>query len=373
MPSSLFTPFALRGLTLANRVVVSPMCQYSADDGSATDWHMQHLGMLTHSGAALVVIEATGVERDGRITPGCLGLYSDANEAALKRVIEGCRKFSKTPIGIQLAHAGRKASAAVPWKGGGPLKPEDGAWQAVAPSAIPFSDGWHTPRALSLDEIDRIVQSFATAARRALRIGLDEVELHIAHGYLMHSFLSPISNRREDAYGGSLKNRMRMPLRVAEAVRKAWPLDKPMGARITGTDWLDAGFSLDDAVVFARALKARGCDFVCVSSGGIMGKMTVPAAPGYLVPHAARIRREADIPTRAIGLIVTPHQAESVIAEGNADMVGLARAILDDPRWAWHAAEALGATAAYPVQYERVRATAWPGARLARPAAQAAE
>jgi 2,4-dienoyl-CoA reductase-like NADH-dependent reductase (Old Yellow Enzyme family) len=367
MTSALFSPIALRGLTLANRIVVSPMCQYSAADGSATDWHVQHLGLLSHVGAALVVIEATAVEREGRITLGCLGLYSDANEQALSRAVNAYRRYSKTPIGIQLAHAGRKGSAARPWEGGGPLKSETGAWTTVAPSALPFDDGWHTPAALSLDEIERIIASFATAARRAHRIGLDEVELHCAHGYLMAEFLSPLANRRTDAYGGSLENRMRFPLRVAAAVRAVWPAAKPLGARISVCDWVEGGFTPDDAVALSRALKEQGCDFVCASSGGITGKIKVPFGPGYLLPYAARIRREAGIASRAVGFIVTPQQAEAAIAEGQADMVSMARSILDDPRWGWHAAEALGATAAYPPQYDRVRPASWPGAKMARP------
>ncbi len=365
--SKLFSPLKLRGLTLDNRIVVAPMCQYSADDGSATDWHIQHVGMLSHSGASLVVLEATGVEREGRITPGCLGLYSDENERALKRVVDSVRRYSKTPLGIQLAHAGRKASAAPPWQGAKPLRPEQGAWQTMAPSALPFDEGWHTPQALSRGEIDRIVESFARSAERARRIGLDEVELHCAHGYLLAEFLSPIANRREDEYGGSLENRMRLALRVAEAVRAVWPADKPMGARITGTDWIEGGFSTDEAVVLSRELKARGCDFICVSSGGIAGKVRPPVAAGYLLPHAERVKHEAEVATRAVGFIVTPQLAEAAIAEEKADMVALARAMLDDPRWGWHAAEALGAEASYPPQYERVRPSAWPGAKMARP------
>ncbi len=365
--SKLFSPFSLRGLTLENRIVVAPMCQYSADDGSATDWHMQHVGLLSHAGAALVVLEATGVEREGRITPQCLGLYSDENERALKRVVDATRRYSKTPLGIQLAHAGRKASVASPWNGAKPLKPAEGAWPTMGPSAVPFDEGWPAPRALSRGEIDRIVESFARAAERARRIGFDEVELHCAHGYLAAEFLSPLANKREDEYGGSLANRMRFVLRVAAAVRAVWPADKPMGARITGTDWAEGGFGTDDAVVLARELKARGCDFVCVSSGGITPKARAPVAAGYLLPHAERVRREAEIATRAVGFIVTAKQAEAAIAEGKADLVALARAVLDDPRWGWHAAEELGAVAAYPVQYERVRPSAWPGAKMARP------
>ena len=368
MTSQLFTPIALRGLTLANRIVISPMCQYSADDGSATDWHMQHLGMLSHAGAGLVVIEATGVEREGRITHGCLGLYSDANEAALARVLAAYRRYSKTPIGIQLAHAGRKASTSRPWEGGGALKANENPWPTVAPSAVAFDDGWHTPKALTIGEIDRIVEAFTTATRRALRLGLDEVELHCAHGYLIAEFLSPLANRREDDYGGSLANRMRLALRVAAAVRAVWPEDKPLGARISSTDWTEGGFTPDDAVVLARELKAQGCDFVCCSSGGIAGKIRVPAGPNYQVPFAARVKRESGVPSRAVGMIVTPHQAEAIIANGEADMVAFARAVLDDPHWGWHAAEALGGTVDYPPQYERARATTWPGAKLARPA-----
>jgi 2,4-dienoyl-CoA reductase-like NADH-dependent reductase (Old Yellow Enzyme family) len=365
--SKLFSPLKLRGLTLANRIVVAPMCQYSADDGSATDWHMQHVGLLSHSGAALVVLEATGVEREGRITPGCLGLYSDDNERALKRVVDAARRYAKTPLGIQLAHAGRKASATPPWQGAKPLRTGDGAWPTMGPSALPFDEGWPTPKEMTKGEIDRVVESFARAAERARRIGFDEVELHCAHGYLMASFLSPISNRRQDEYGGSLENRMRLVLRVAEAVRAVWPVDKPMGARITGTDWVEGGFSTDDAVVLARELKARGCDFICVSSGGVNGKAKAPVAQGFLLPLARRVKHEANVATRAVGFIVTAPQAEAAIAEEKADMVALARAVLDDPRWAWHAAELLGAEAAYPVQYERVRPSAWPGAKMARP------
>ncbi|HUB97504.1 MAG TPA: NADH:flavin oxidoreductase/NADH oxidase [Stellaceae bacterium] len=367
MTSALFSPIALRGLTLANRIVISPMCQYSADDGSATDWHVQHLGLLSHVGAGLVVIEATGVEREGRITPGCLGLYSDANETALARAVQSYRRWSKTPIGIQLAHAGRTASASRPWEGGKPLRQDQGAWQTVAPSAIPFDQGWHTPKALTRGEIERIVGAFALAARRSARIGLDEVELHVSHGYLMAEFLSPLSNHREDEYGGSLENRMRFVLQVAEAVRAEWPSDRAMGARITATDWVEGGFTVDEAIVLSRALKERGCDFVCVSSGGGAGGIRTPTSPGYLLPYAERVRKEAGVATRAVGMIVTPAQAEAAIAAGQADMIAMARAILDDPRWGWHAALALDAKVAYPPQYDRVRAELWPGLKLAHP------
>ncbi len=373
MSSPLFTPIALRQLTLPNRIVISPMCQYSAEDGNATDWHMLHLGSLAVGGAGLLMIEATAVEAAGRITHGCLGLYSDANEAALARVVAACRRYGNAPLGIQLAHAGRKGSAMAPWLGIRALEPADGAWQTVAPSALALDERWPTPAALDAAAIDRLVESFVAATRRAARIGLDLVELHCAHGYLLHQFLSPIANHRRDAYGGSLDNRMRLPLRIAAAVRAAWPEGKPMGARISGSDWLENGFDVEEAVVFARALKAAGCDYVCVSSGGIVLKAPIVVRPGYQLPFAERVRREVGIVTRGVGLIAEPRQAEAAIATGQADMVALARAFLDDPRWVWHAAEVLGAKPAMPPQYERSRADLWPGARLARPGREAAE
>ena len=367
MSSQLFSPIALRDLTLPNRIVVAPMCQYSADDGSATDWHRMHLGSFAISGAGLLMIEATAVERLGRITHGCLGLYSDTNELSLAHVLAACRQFGNTPIGIQLAHAGRKASAQRPWDGGGSLKPEQDSWPTVAPSEIPLDASWQTPREATVADLARIKAAFVEATRRAERLGLDLVEAHCAHGYLLHTFLSPVSNRRTDRYGGSAENRMRFPLEVIEAMRAAWPAEKPLGVRISATDWLDDGFKIADAVVFAREAKALGVDYVCASSGGVSLKAVVPLGPGYQVPLAHQIRREAGIATRAVGLIADPHQAERIVASGEADMVAMARAFLDNPRWVWHAAEALRATASYPVQYARVRADLWPGAKIARP------
>jgi NADPH2 dehydrogenase len=366
MTSQLFTPIALRGLTLPNRIAVAPMCQYSAEEGSATDWHILHLGSLSLSGAGLLMIEATGVEAAGRITPGCLGLYSDANESALAPALAACRRWGNMPIGIQLAHAGRKASVDVPWRGGKPLKAGEGAWQTVSASAVPFDEGWHTPQALDRAGMARVKDAFLQAARRAQRLGIDLIELHSAHGYLMHQFLSPLSNRRTDEYGGSLENRMRFPLEVAAALREAWPAEKPIGARISASEWVDGGFSPDEAVVYCRELKVLGLDYICVSSGGNAAKAKIPLGPGYQVPLAARIRKEAGIATRAVGLIVDPHHAERIVASGEADMVALARGFLDDPHWPWHAAEALGATAAYPPQYLRSRADTWPGAAYLR-------
>jgi 2,4-dienoyl-CoA reductase-like NADH-dependent reductase (Old Yellow Enzyme family) len=348
------------------------MCQYSADDGSATDWHMLHLGHLAISGAGLLMIEATAVERLGRISHGCLGLYSDNNELALAHVVASCRRFGNVPMGIQLAHAGRKASTQRPWEGGGSLKPHQDPWSTVAPSAFALDDGWQTPNEATKADLARVRDAFVEATRRSQRLGLDLVEAHCAHGYLLHEFLSPISNRRTDSYGGSLENRMRFPLEVVEAMRAVWPAAKPLGVRVSATDWMEGGFTIEDAVVLARALKARGVDYVCASSGGASLKATIPLGPGYQVPLAQRIRHEAGIATRAVGLIADPHQAERIVASGDADMVAMARAFLDNPRWVWHAAEALGATVAYPAQYARTRADLWPGAKIARPRPPAA-
>ncbi|MBI3433481.1 MAG: NADH:flavin oxidoreductase/NADH oxidase [Proteobacteria bacterium] len=364
MSSALFTPLALAGTTLENRIVVSPMCEYSANDGVADDWHLTHLGMLANSGAALVVVEATHVARHARITHGCLGLYSDACEAELARVIAHCRRIGTAKFAIQIAHAGRKASAQRPWQGGGALTPGEDPWPTVAPSAIAFGAGWHTPRAMGEDDMAAARDAFVDSVRRAMRIGFDAIELHFAHGYLAHSFLSPLSNRRTDAYGGSLDNRMRFPLTVARAVRATAPRPLALGARITGSDWKDGGLTPDDAVVFAKALKAEGLDYICVSSGGITADTRNPGAPGYNAPIAERVRHEAAIATRTVGLIATPRQAEAIVAEGKADMVALGRAALDDPHWGWHAARVLGAetTMRRPPQYLRAAPQLWPGA-----------
>src|SRR6266581_4773131 len=355
MTSPLFEPTRLRGLTLANRIMVSPMCQYSAVDGSMTDWHFAHLGMLANSGAALLCFEMTDVEPIGRITPGCSGLYSDANEAALHRIVAFCRTHGQARLAIQLAHAGRKASTAAPWDARKSLRPEEGGWQPVAPSAIPTGDGELVSRALTRSEIKALVAKFADSTRRADRIGFDAIELHSAHGYLMHEFLSPLSNRRDDEYGGSPANRMRFPLEVFAAVRAAWPESKPLGVRISCSDWIEGGWDLEQSVVFALELKGLGCDWIDCSSGGLMKNQAIPVAPGYQVPFAERIREDAGIITFAIGLITEAGQAERIIAEGKADMVALARGFLGDPRWAWHAAIELGAAPRIPPQYLRAR------------------
>jgi NADPH2 dehydrogenase len=362
MTSALFSPIRLADVELPNRIVISPMCQYSANDGCADDWHLTHLGMLANSGAGLVVVEATHVERHGRITHGCLGLYSDACEATLKRVIDHCRRIGTARLGIQIAHAGRKASSQRPWEGGQALPAGADPWETIAPSAIAFGPGWHVPRAMTADDIARVRAAFVSAAQRAVRIGFDEIELHFAHGYLAHSFLSPLSNKRNDEYGGPMEARMRFALEVVQGVRAAVPRGTALGARITGSDWIEGGLTADDAVTFAKALKAAGLDFVCLSSGGITAETRNPTTPGYNVPLAEKVGREAGIATRAVGLIATPRQAEAIVADRKADMVALARAVLDNPHWGWHAALELGAEVARPPQYARAGPKLWPGA-----------
>ena len=348
MTAQLFTPVDFRGVTLPNRIVVSPMCQYAAVDGSAQPWHQVHYGMLAMSGAGLLCFEATHVEREGRITQGCLGLYSDDNEAALKPVVEWVRAWMPhVKIGIQLAHAGRKASAQRPWKGGGPLTQADAPdlpWTTFSASANPYDSaaGWHTPVELDAVGLARVKQSFVTAVERSARLGLDLVEVHGAHGYLLHQFLSPLSNTRTDAYGGTMEKRRRFPLEVFEACRKAWPADKAMGMRLSATDWVEGGLTLEDTVETARQLKALGCDFIDASSGGNSPAQKITIAPGYHVPFAARIRKEAGIKTWAVGIITEAEQAERIIASGEADCTAHARSFLVDPRWGWKAARALG-------------------------------
>ena len=353
MTSALFSPLRLRGLTLLNRIIVSPMCQYSAEEGSANDWHLIHLGHLALGGAALLCVEATAVEAIGRITPGCHGLYSDENERALARVVEAIRRHSPIKLAIQLAHAGRKGSSEVPWRGGMLIPPEQGGWRPVAPSALPQHPQERAPVALDRAGITRIRNAFVEAARRALRLGFDALELHSAHGYLLHEFLSPISNQRDDEYGRTRENRMRFPLEVFEAVRVAWPADKPLGVRISSTDWVDGGWDLENSIVFARELKARGCDWIDCSSGGVSPQQKILLGPGYQVPFARRIRAEVGIATIGVGLITDTKQAEAIVASGDADMVAMARAMLYDPRWAWHAAAALGGEVHAPEQYWR--------------------
>ncbi|MBL8340210.1 MAG: NADH:flavin oxidoreductase/NADH oxidase [Rubrivivax sp.] len=359
-PSRLFSPARLGPLLLANRIVVAPMCQYSCEEGLAGDWHLMHIGQLALSGAGLFILEATAVTREGRITPGCLGLWNDEHEAALGRVLGVVRRHSEMPVGIQLAHAGRKGSSEVPWRGGMLIPPDPaslGGWVPVAPSALPHAEGEAAPATLDEAGLARIRQGFADAARRAHRIGIAAIELHSAHGYLLHQFLSPVSNRRIDRYGGSLANRMRFPLEVFEAVREAVPASVPVGVRLSATDWLEhlgtPSWDLEQSIAYAHALRERGVSFLHVSSGGISAQQKIPLGPGYQVHLAERLKRETGLPTIAVGLITEPEQAEAIVAEGRADFVALARALLFNPHWPWAAALKLGAQVNVPAQYWR--------------------
>jgi 2,4-dienoyl-CoA reductase-like NADH-dependent reductase (Old Yellow Enzyme family) len=364
--SKLFSPLQIGKYTLANRITVAPMCQYSAIDGSMTDWHIMHLGSMALSGASMLVMEATGVVPEGRITPQCTGLYSDANEEAMARVVKFVRGISPVVIGVQLGHAGRKASAARPWQGRGALKPEQGAWRTDAPSPIALAEGWPTPHELTHEDMAACKAAWVASAKRAARIGLDFIEMHSTHGYLFSEFLSPLSNKRTDQYGGSLQNRMRWPLEVFRAMREAWPADKFIGAKISGSDFYEGGWTPDDAVVYAGELKKAGAEFVTVSGGGVVLDAKVPVGPGYQVPFAERVKRETGICTGAVGLITDPHQAEDILASGKADFISLARVLLFNPRWGHHAAIALGEEGASPAnapQYDRVSSKVWPPAK----------
>lgn len=358
MPSQLFSPIHLGNLELSNRIIVAPMCQYSAKDGSMNDWHLMHLGQYAVSGAGLVIVEASGVEAQGRITPGCVGLYSDENEAAMARVIKFYREFGNAKIGIQLAHAGRKASSDLPWLGGTSLAADDPrAWPTEAPSALPYASDWHVPAALDEDGMARIKTAFADAALRAKRLGYDAIEVHAAHGYLLHQFLSPYSNKRDDAYGGDLAGRMKFPLEVFETVRAVFDNGTPVGIRVSATDWVEGSWDVDQTIAFVKELQTRGCDFVDVSSGGNAPEQKIDAGPGYQTGFAADIRRATGMATMAVGQITEPKQAETIVVSGQADMVALARGVLYDPRWPWHAAEELRAQAAFPPQYQRAHPT----------------
>ena len=359
--SALFTPFRVGALELRNRIVIAPMCQYSAVDGCMTDWHVIHLGHLALSGAALLTIEATAVLPEARITYADVGLWNDATEAAIARTLESIRRWSDIPIAIQLAHAGRKASTEVPWKGGAQVPPDHpNGWQTFAPSAIPFEAGQQPPLALDRDDLTRVREAFAAAAQRAARLGVDAVQLHCAHGYLLHEFLSPLSNRRDDEYGGSPENRMRFPLEVFDAVRAAFPADLAVSMRVSGTDWADGGWDIDQTIAFARALEARGCAAVHVSSGGLTPAQQIPVGPSYQVPLARAVKKATRMPVIAVGLITEFEQAEAVVGTGDADLIALARTILYNPRWPWHAAAHFGAQVKAPDQYLRSQPRQYP-------------
>ena len=352
--SRLFEPWSLDELRLPNRIVIAPMCQYSAEEGCATDWHMIHLGHLALSGAGLLILEATAVSARGRISPQDLGLYSDENEAALARVLKAVRAQSPIALAIQISHAGRKGSSRKPWEGGAQIPPDEtGGWKTEAPSAVPHAEGEDTPMALDRDGLHRVRDEFVQATRRAARLGFDGIEVHGAHGYLLHQFLSPIANKRDDEYGGSLENRMRFPLEVFDAVRAAFPAGKPVWMRISATDWVPDGWDIEGTVALSQALKARGCAAIHVTTGGVSPQQAIKLGPGYQVPYAQRVKADVGLPTIAVGLITEAEQAEAIIANGEADAVSLARAMLYDPRWPWHAAAKLGAHVFAPKQYWR--------------------
>ena len=357
----LFEPLAVGSLQLANRIVIAPMCQYSAVDGRMTDWHVIHLGQLALSGAGLLTIEATAVLPEGRISYGDVGLWDDATEAAMATVLGSVRRWSPMPVAIQLAHAGRKASTDLPWHGGAQIAPGHAhGWQTLAPSALPFNEADNAPSAMTREQMDLVRDAFAAAARRSARLGIDAVQIHAAHGYLLHQFLSPLSNRRDDDYGGSLDNRMRFPLEVFDAVRAAFPADRPVSVRLSGTDWVPGGWDVEQAVTFSKALEARGCSAIHVSSGGLHPAQQIPVGPGYQVPLARAVKQAVAIPVVAVGLITDFDHAESIIATGDADLIAIARGILYDPRWPWHAAAHLGASVTAPPQYLRSQPRQFP-------------
>jgi len=355
----LFRSIKMRGITLPNRIVIAPMCQYSADEGRMTDWHLAHLGQLAMSGAGMLIIEATAVEPIGRITAGCVGLWDDDTEAAMHRIIQSIRPMASMPIALQLGHAGRKASSQRPWEGGQLLAESEGGWQTVAPSAIPHLPTETPPLAFDEAGLAALRQRFADSTRRALRAGIDALELHCAHGYLMHEFLSPISNQRTDQWGGRLENRLRFPLAVFEAMRAEWPEDKPLGVRVSSSDWVEGGWDIEQTVAFAKALQKLGCDWIDASSGGVSPQQKIPLGPGYQVPFAARLRAELDMPVMAVGLITEPSHAEQILVDGQADMIASARGMLWNPRWPWHAAAALGAQVSVPKPYWRSQPSAF--------------
>ena len=348
----LFSPLTIRDVVFRNRIAVSPMCQYSCEDGFASDWHLVHLGSRAVGGAALVMAEATAVEARGRISPQDLGIWKDEHIAAFAPIAHFIRERGAVP-GVQLAHAGRKASTQRPWEGGRLLLPQQGGWRPVAPSAIPFHPNDPAPEELSAEGIHAIVDAFADAANRALKAGFQVVEIHSAHGYLSHEFLSPLTNRRTDQYGGSFENRTRFTCEIVNAVRRVWPASLPLLLRISATDWTEGGWSPDDSVQLAKLVKPFGVDAIDCSSGGIASSILIEAKPGYQVPFAAKVRREADILTGAVGMITEPVHANSIVADGEADLVLLARELLRDPYWPIHAARTLGRQPEPPVQYAR--------------------
>ncbi len=354
MTARLFQPLTLRSLRLPNRVVIAPMCQYSAVDGCAQAWHYAHLGQLAMSGAGMLILEATAVTPQGRITPGCLGLYDDATEEALAGVVRMMRSVAPIPLALQISHAGRKGSSGRPWEGGALIGAADGGWQTVAPSALALKDGETAPNALGHADLEELRARFVETAVRADRLGFDAIEVHAAHGYLLHQFLSPIGNQRSDHYGGPLENRMRFPLEIIAAMRAAWPAHKPLGVRISATDWIEgSGWDVPDATEFARRCEARGVDWIDVSSGGISPRQKISLGPGYQVPFARAMKAALGIPVMTVGMITSGRQAEDILEADSADLIGVARSMLYDPRWVWRAAADIGASVVAPRQYWR--------------------
>ena len=360
MSSALFSPIVLRDLKIDNRIVVGPMDQYSAVEGCASDWHLMHLGKLAISGAGLVITESAAVEQTGRITLGCLGLYSDANEAALDRVVRFCRKHGSAKLGVQLAHSGRKGSTSLPWEGrSAPLTKEQGAWQTYGCAGQLRAPGWPDPEPLDEAGLTRVCDAHVAATKRAARLGFDLVELVMAHGYLLQEFLSPLSNLRNDGYGGDIAGRMRFPLTVFDAMRMVWPEDRPMGVRVSATDWMAGGWQISDTIVLAEALIGRGCDYMAVSSGGLSLDQKIPIGEGHQVLFSNQVRQKTGMPTMAMGMIYDPEHAEQIVTNGEADFVALARTMLNEPHWPWYAANKLKADVVYPPQYLRGYRSRW--------------
>lgn len=358
--AALFSPMRIGRLVVPNRILVSPMAQYSAVRGCATDWHAQHLGALAVSGPGLVVVESTAVEPQGYGCTACLALHDDDQEQALARLIARLRAVSRAMLGIQIGHSGRKASAQLPLDGNGPLTEDQGGWPVCGPSAVSFGDGWPVPGELDAAGLERVRDAFVATAARAARLDLNLLELHGAHGYLLHSFLSPVSNRRRDAHGGTAENRLRLVRDIVIGVRAVWPAERALGIRLNAQDWVAGGLDLADTIAIVATLKEAGCDYVCISAGAISAEARIPFAPGYLAPYAAEIRRQTGITTLVTGGVHDPHQANDIVTSGQADGVAIARAFLDDPRWTWRAAQALGHKIEYPFQYARAHPQRWP-------------
>lgn len=356
----LFSPLSIKSHTFSNRVFIAPMCQYSAQEGRVNFWHQQHYGALAVGGAGALTFEATAVSPEGRITSGCLGLYTDEQEESLRTLVSDLRQISETSLGIQLAHAGRKAACEKPWSGGKKLK--EGAWEIVAPSEIAFGESFNSPRAMEEQDFHRLLAAYVDSTERAERAGFDYLELHLAHGYLLNSFLSPISNQRTDSYGGSLKNRMKFPLEVVAKVRSVWPENKPLGVRINSHDWLEEGLTFEDTLEICSWLKSIGIDFVCVSAGAIKEGVKISAKPGYLMDYAHQIKIKTGLITRGVGLLHDPELANKLILDGKADCIAEGRALLDDPRWVLKAAKSLGEDIVYPKQYSLSAPSKWPPA-----------